>query len=299
MPDPISPHTDSPYTDSPHSESPHADSRHDTPFAPAATEAMGRSGVTGRWFVPEPDPLAPTRLFLFPHAGSGGLIYRGWPALLPEDIAYQVVQLPGRELRRGETSFRQIEPLVEALSEALLDELDERPFAFFGHCLGAQLAYRVTLAFERAGLRGPVLIGASGWTPVGFSMTTMEQARMPEDELIGWMKNLGSFPEDVYDDPEMLAMIIPALRADMEVSATYVDDGAAISSPIVAYCGKSDPLMPPEAMSAWIPRTPRFLGNSAFPGGHFYIDHHDHAVTVIADFTRRLSRELARQAAAR
>ena len=259
---------------------------------------LNRSGVTGRWFLPEPDPQAPARLFLFPHAGSGGMIYRSWPPLLPEDVAYQIVQLPGRELRRNEPTFRQIEPLVDALYEAIADELDERPFAFFGHCLGAQLAYRVTLELERDGLRGPVLIGASGWTPVGFSMTTMEQARMPEDELIGWMKTLGSFPEDVYDDPDTLAMIIPALRADMEVSATYIDDGAGISSPIVAYSGKSDPLMPWQAMAAWTSRTPKYLGNSTFSGGHFYIDDEEHRLAVIADYTRHLRRELERRQSA-
>jgi surfactin synthase thioesterase subunit len=255
--------------------------------APAATS----SGVTNRWFLPEADPVAPVRLFLFPHAGSGGLIYRPWPELLPDDVAYQVVQLPGREMRRNERSFREIEPLIEALYEALTDELDERPFAFFGHCLGAQLAYRVTVALERDGRRGPVLLGTSGWTPVGFSMTTMEQARMPEPELIEWMKTLGSFPAETYDDRELLAMIIPALRADIEVSATYVDDGAAVSCPIVAYCGRSDPLMPAAAMSAWIQRTPGFLGNSTFPGGHFYIDHHEHRVAVVTDFVRHLARQ--------
>jgi surfactin synthase thioesterase subunit len=250
---------------------------------------------TGLWFQPpDPDLDAPLRLFLFPHAGSGGLIYRDWPGLLPTDLAAQPVQIPGRELRRAEPPFLHIEPLVSALHEALVAELDDRPFAFFGHCLGAQLAYRVTLELDRHGDPLPLLIGASGWTPVGFSMTTMEQAHMPQPELVSWMKNLGSFPAEVYDDPALLDMIVPALRADLEVSATYVDDGAAVPCPIVAYSGKSDPLMAPESMLAWDSRTPDYLGNSTFPGGHFYIDHADHAVAVIGDYTRHLRRELER-----
>jgi surfactin synthase thioesterase subunit len=259
--------------------------------APAATAS---GGVTSRWFLPEADPVAPIRLFLFPHAGSGGLIYRPWPTLLPDNIAYQVVQLPGREMRRNEPAFFEIEPLIEALYEALADELDERPYAFFGHCLGAQLAYRVTLALERDGLRGPVLLAASGWTPVGFEVPTVEQAHMPEPELIRWMKSLGSFPAETFDDPELLAMIIPALRADIELSTTYVDDGAPIDCPIVAYSGQSDPLMAADAMSAWIPRTSAFLGHSTYPGGHFYIDNNENRVAVITDLTRHLARQLAR-----
>lgn len=248
----------------------------------------------GPWFRPQTaNPAPPARLFLFPHAGSGGFIYRSWPPLLPHDVACQIIQLPGRETRHAEQSFTRFEPLLEALYEAVVNELDERPFAFFGHCLGAQLAYRVTRELERDGLSGPVLIGASSWTPVGFAVNTMEQARMPEPELIQWMKNLGSFPEDVYDDPDLLALIIPALRADIEVSATYVDDGAAVSCPIVGYCGQADPLMPAAAMSAWEARTPRFVGSSSFPGGHFYIDREEHRLAVVTSFLRHLNRQLA------
>ncbi|MGW3402309.1 thioesterase II family protein, partial [Streptomyces zhihengii] len=100
---------------------------------------------TGQWFHPvEPSPDASVRLFLLPHAGSGAIIYRDWEKLLPADIAAQAVTLPGRHNRRTETMYEDWDPLVEALHEAVLDELDDRPFAFFGHCLGAQLAFRLT-----------------------------------------------------------------------------------------------------------------------------------------------------------
>lgn len=261
--------------------------------------AAGGHEAPGHWFRPQADSIPPARLFLFPHAGSGGLIYRSWPPLLPDDLACQIVQLPGRETRHSEPSFTEFEPLVEALYEALVNELDERPYAFFGHCLGAQLAYRIAHELERDGLRGPVLLGASSWTPVGFAVNTIEQAHMPEPELIQWMKNLGSFPADTYDDPDLLAMIIPALRADIEVSATYVDDGVAISCPIVGYCGQDDPLMPSAAMSTWATRTPDFLGSSNFPGGHFYIDRDEHRVAVVTSFLRHMTRQLARHPARR
>ncbi|MGQ0838306.1 thioesterase II family protein [Actinokineospora sp.] len=236
---------------------------------------------------------APLRVFLLPHAGSGGTIYRNWGGLLPPDFAQQIVCIPGRERRFAETAFMDIEPLVEALYEAILDELDDRPYAFFGHCLGAQLAYRVGVAMRRDGERGPILIGASGWSPEGFQQSTYEQAMMPEPDLIEWMKTLGSFPAEVYGDPQVMAMIIPALRADLAVVSTYVDDGAEVDVPLVSYSGKSDPLMAPRAMDSWQTRTTEYLGNSEFTGDHFYIDNPDHAVAVTADLTRHLQRRLA------
>jgi len=105
--------------------------------AAASTSGPAGPAATGRWFRRQGAPVAPTRLFLFPHAGSGGLIYRPWPPLLPDDLEIQIVQLPGRESRLKEESYREFAPLADALYEALVNELDERPFAFFGHCLGA------------------------------------------------------------------------------------------------------------------------------------------------------------------
>lgn len=246
------------------------------------------------WFETAPGRSdAPLRLYLFPHAGSGGTIYRNWDKLLPSDIAQHVVCLPGRERRFAETAYTEIEPLVEALYEAVLDDLDDRPYAFFGHCLGAQLAYRVAVCMRRDGERGPLLIGASGWAPEGFQQATYEQSQMPEPDLIEWMKTLGSFPEEVYGDPEVMARIIPALRADLAVVSTYVDDAAEVTAPLVSYSGKSDPLMYSGAMASWRTRTVEYLGNSEFVGDHFYIDDPGNAVAVTADLIRHLERRLA------
>ncbi|MFB6819304.1 thioesterase II family protein [Streptomyces sp. NPDC056347] len=247
--------------------------------------------TAGHWFHPvEPDPDARIRLFLLPHAGSGAIIYRDWPNLLPKDIAVQAVTLPGRHNRRDEETFDTLEPLQDALYEAVLDELDDdRPFAFFGHCLGAQLAFRTAVRLEQEGERTPVMIGMSGWSPIGFFRPTEEQSRMPDDEMLEWIKKLGSFPAEVYENPETLALVVPALRADLRIAAQYEDDGAGVSCPLASYGGDADPLQDaPDAMTHWADRSPRYLGHREFPGGHFYLDRH--ALAVTTDFARHLHR---------
>ncbi|MVO88421.1 alpha/beta fold hydrolase [Streptomyces sp. p1417] len=246
--------------------------------------------TAGHWFHPvESDPDAGIRLFLLPHAGSGAIIYRDWGRLLPSDVAAQAVTLPGRHNRHEEETYEDFEPLLDGLYEAVLDEIDDRPFAFFGHCLGAQLAYRLTVRLEREGERGPLVLGTSGWSPIGFYQPTEEESRLPDAQMLEWIKRLGSFPAEVYDNPEMLALVIPALRADLRVSAQYVDDGAGVSCPLASYGGSTDPLQQaPDAMSHWARRSPRYLGHSEFPGGHFYID--NHALAVTTDFARHLHR---------
>jgi surfactin synthase thioesterase subunit len=243
----------------------------------------------GRWFEPpEISPEAEVRLFLFPHAGSGVTIYKEWGSLLPPSIAFQCVQLPGRQQRMGETAYTDMPELLDALFDVVTAELDDRPYAFFGHCMGAQLAYRLAAMIERDGLPGPVLVGASGWAPEGFRTPTLEQSQMPEPEMKEWIIALGSLPPEVYDDQQLLALVIPALRADLAVCATAKDDFAKVSCPVVSYGGKADPLMLPGAMRSWPSRTRTYLGNSEFPGGHFYID--EHALSVTSDLARHLQR---------
>lgn len=246
--------------------------------------------TAGHWFHPvEPSDEAETRLFLLPHAGSGAIIYRDWAELLPPTIAPQAVTLPGRHNRREEDTYEQWDPLLDALYEAIVAEIDDRPFAFFGHCLGAQLAYRLTVRLAEDGMPAPALLGTSGWSPIGFFQPTEEQSRMPDAELVEWIKKLGSFPAEVYDNPEMLALVVPALRADLRVAAQYVDDGVTVDCPFVSYGGKSDPLQETaDAMTHWKDRGAQYLGHREFPGGHFYIDQHAPAVT--ADFARHLDR---------
>jgi surfactin synthase thioesterase subunit len=255
--------------------------------------AHGSSASHDRWFQPaEVPPDAKFRLFLFPHAGSGASVYKDWPEVLPPDVAHQCVQLPGRQDRHAEPTFTEMVPLIEALHEALVAQLDERPFAFFGHCLGAQIAYRLAVSLSAAGDRGPVLIGASGWAPEGFLVVSREQARMPEPELLEWVRTLGSVPKDIMEDPKALAMVIPAMRADLEVVASYVDDEAVIQEPVVSYSGKHDQLMSPGAMASWSSRTPNYGGNREFDGDHFYINHN--ALPITTDMVRHLRREAAK-----
>jgi surfactin synthase thioesterase subunit len=247
------------------------------------------------WFQPsEADPDSGLRLFLFPHAGSGASIYKEWPELLPGDIAHHCVQLPGRQDRSAEDMFTEMEPLVEALQDAITQELDDRPFAFFGHCMGAQLAYRLAVALEKSGRQGPVIVGVSGWAPKDFKTPTLEQAYMPIEELKEWIRELGSVPTEIMDDPKALEMIIPAMRADLAVVASYLDDGAPLSCPIVSYSGNKDQLMGPGAMASWTDRTSSYLGNSEFHGDHFYMNNIDNTIGVTSDLVRHIKRAAAR-----
>lgn len=244
-----------------------------------------------RWFTPaQPPPQARIRLLLMPHAGSGAAAYRGWSRLLPADIGVQALTLPGRQSRRSEPLPVDWETLLDELHQALLPTLDdERPYALFGHCIGAMLAYRLTVRLEADGDPTPELLGMSGWAPRGFYRAPAGYEKLSMSELAGPFKDLGAFPAELWADPDMLDLVLPPVIADFRIAAQYCDDGAVVDCPLLSYAGLSDQLLvEPGAMRVWTERSRRYLGHREYPGQHFYIN--DHAAAVMSDFARHLMR---------
>ncbi|WP_055529923.1 thioesterase II family protein [Streptomyces graminilatus] len=242
-------------------------------------------------------PDAEAQLFLFPHAGGSPLGYMSWSSDLPRGLELRAVQLPGRPGQSGEAPRSELGPLVEELCDAVEAELDGRPYLFFGHSLGALLAYRLTVGLTERGAVPPALLAVSGWAPelpdaIGLSLVH----RMPDAELLATVDRLGLVPTATPRERALLESAVPTIRADFSLVAGYEDDGARVPCPIAAYTGATDPLMPPGAMRAWSGRTESFLGVREFPGGHFYL--FEHAMAIQLDLDRRIRRQSAGSAPA-
>ena len=117
--------------------------------------------MTNTWIAGVDNPLAKMRLFCFPFAGGSTLTYRAWPRQLSPEIELRPIKLPGREDRFGEACFEAAAPLVRTLASFLLPYLD-LPFAFFGHSMGALLAFELTRELRRRGGPQPVCLMVSG-----------------------------------------------------------------------------------------------------------------------------------------
>jgi surfactin synthase thioesterase subunit len=261
-----------------------------TDSAVSSPPVAGDASV-GRWFTPAQLPEDNRiRLLLMPHAGSGAAAYRGWNRLLPAEVGAQALTLPGRQSRRGEPLPVDWEALLDDLHRTVLATVDdERPYAMFGHCIGAMLAYRLAVRLEAEGDPPPVLLGMSGWSPKGFFRAPSGHEKLSTDEFGGMFKDLGAFPEELWTDPDMLDLVLPPVIADFRLAVQYEDDDAVVECPLVSYAGGADPLLvDPDAMAVWTERSRRYLGHQVYPGGHFYVS--DHAAAVLSDFTRRLVR---------
>jgi medium-chain acyl-[acyl-carrier-protein] hydrolase len=217
----------------------------------------------------DPDPRL--RLFLFSHAGGGTNSWRGFREGLPPAIELCAVRLPGREERLSEPPFRRMEPLVDALSVALTAVLD-RPFAFFGHSMGALVALALARRLRDQAAPLPVDFVASGYSaPSAIRRRPRPLYQLPRAELIAELRLMGGTPPQVLDEPDLLDLLLPTLRADLEVSETWAAPGAPpLPTPILAAAGTEDASVSDEGLEAWRYETSQRFAWERFTGDHFY-----------------------------
>src|SRR5579872_609729 len=219
----------------------------------------------------KPSPKARLRLFCFPYAGAGALIFRTWSDGLPADVEVCPVQLPGRGTRLMERPFIHLSPLVEALAQALAPLLD-KPFAFFGHSLGALVAFELTRRIRREyGVHPARLFVSAGRAPQTPRGGPTIHA-LPEKELLAELRMLNSVPSQLLEHEELMAIMLPLLRADFSVYETYVyANEPPLNCPISAFGGLQDQRVKDCDLEAWRVQTSVSFSRRMFPGDHFFL----------------------------
>ena len=224
------------------------------------------------WIVSRKSPSqARLRLFCFPHAGGGAAIYRLWPDNFPSDINVCRVQLPGRERRLAEAPFTRLSDLVDALAPVLRPYMDI-PFAVFGHSMGAVIGF--ALAHELRTLYGvnPAhLFVASHRAPQLPQPDPIHQ--LQDDRLLAALRQrYDGIPAVAQQNEELMELILPVLRADLELCETYVyKDVEPLDCPISALGGQQDDEVSCEDLSAWHTHTKAEFSKKVFPGGHLFL----------------------------
>ncbi|MGH6656057.1 MAG: thioesterase II family protein, partial [Actinocrinis sp.] len=115
-----------------------------SPSAPSAPPAKAPDVRINPWLRRyHPAPSAAVRLLYFPHAGSSASACLRLSAALPPHGEVLGVQYPGRQDRFAEPPLPTVDALAAAVHHSLADLDDGRPLAFFGHSMGAIVAYEV------------------------------------------------------------------------------------------------------------------------------------------------------------
>lgn len=225
-----------------------------------------------RWIVRFGSSHRPNvRLVCLPHSGAGASSFAGWAASLPDWIEVCAVQLPGHETRYPEPLCTAIPPLIEAMAPALLPVLLERPTAFFGHSMGALLAFELARWLRRAAGVLPQRLYLSAHRAAHLPAHHPPAHMLPDDELWALVQSFNGTATEVLAHPELRQIFLPILRADFTACETYVyQPDRPLECPIIACGGLQDDSVTLDELDAWRVHTSAHFRLCMFPGGHFY-----------------------------
>lgn len=238
----------------------------------ATTSNPARSSARCVEIPGRPDPRARLRLFCFPYAGGGAAVYRSWSTLLPAEIQLAPVTLRGRGSRFTEAPLERLDEVTESLAEELAPYLD-MPFAFFGHSMGALIAYELTRLLRGRGGPLPEHLLVSGRRAPQVPSDRPDLHTLPEPDLKEELRRLDGTPEEIIASPELMELFLPILRADFSVCETYrYREEAPLDCPVSAFGGLEDRDVAREHVEAWRTQARGPFRVRMFPGGHFFLN---------------------------
>ncbi|MFD9355171.1 thioesterase II family protein [Streptomyces sp. NPDC060031] len=215
---------------------------------------------------------AGVRLLCLPHAGGAAGFYFPLSQALAPDVEVLAVQYPGRQDRHREPGIDDVRVLADGVVAALLPLLDDRPLALFGHSMGATVGYEVARRLEHgAGVRPAVLFASGRRAP---SRHREEWAHLKDDAgLAEELRLLGGTDGELLADPDLLRMVLPAVRVDYRAIETYRHRaGPELGCPVAVLIGEDDPRVTLDEATDWRHHTSAGHTLDVFPGGHFYLN---------------------------
>lgn len=242
---------------------------------PSTRVAPPADNSNGGWFERLATTGAPLlRLFCFPYAGGNAQVFREWQRYFAPQIEVCLVHLPGRGRRMGEPPFTRLQPLVQAVADVILPEIDGK-FAFYGHSMGAMISFELARELRRRNLSLPVHLFVSGRRAPSVPEPEPPIFHLPLQEFIAEIKRLNGTPDEFFENLELQELFLPLLRADFEIVDTYeyLPD-APLPCSITVYGGEQDEHVPAESLTAWEGQTSAKYQLRMLPGDHFFTDNH-------------------------
>jgi medium-chain acyl-[acyl-carrier-protein] hydrolase len=228
--------------------------------------------TTDGWFqFSATDEQVELKMFCFPYAGGTAKVFKKWEDFLPPAVQVISVELPGRGARLKEPPFVNIPTLIDELGDMIWPLLD-KPFVFFGHSMGAIIAFELSRFLRRKHGREPQTLFIAGRCAPQITRSAPATYNLPKDEFIEELVKLDGTPKEVIEHAELMELMIPLLRADFQLVQTYeYRADTPLRCPIVVYGGLQDYETPRDLLSPWKGLTSSRFALHMLPGDHFFI----------------------------
>jgi medium-chain acyl-[acyl-carrier-protein] hydrolase len=235
---------------------------------------------------------AKLKIFCFPYAGGAASVYKNWPDLLPPTVRVIPVELPGRGTRLKDPPFVSMPALIGVLAEAILPLLDT-PFTFFGHSMGALIAFELARYLRHECGYEPEMLFASGRRAPQVPDSNPVTYNLPKDEFIEELGKLDGTPKEVLEHGELMEMMTPLLRADFQLVQEYkYIANSQLQCPISVYGGFQDKHVSRDLLLPWRELTSSRFALHMLPGGHFFLRSSESLLSEL--LTRELHEVIAR-----
>lgn len=235
------------------------------------------------WWVRLRGDDARVRLLCLPSAGAGAAAYARWPELgASAGIQVLGARLPGRETRMAERPWSDIDQMVTALA-ASAERLLGRPLVLFGHSMGALLAFELAHRLRLDYQTEPAFLIVSGRTAPNTDIT-QRLSELEDGPLMAALTQLGGTPREILEEPELVSLMLPILRTDLQINDRYVyRSRPRLTCPIHAFIGRDDPLVDRRSCLRWAEETTGEFELREMAGGHFFFK------TAPGDFSSAIS----------
>lgn len=232
------------------------------------------NNVEEKWFsyVTE-HPDAKINLFCFPHAGSGPGVYAYWGRLLSNKFNFYPIHYPMRERRKSEPLPDSIQELAYLLAKDNKELFLEKPFAFYGHCMGGIIAYETAKSLETVYGIGPALTVISSSVAPDCPIEHQIDEKMDIKKMAEIFADMHYISKDLIEDDMYVKYFIPVLKADYLLQQKYiVTEIKQLNSPIFVMYGDSDEQIAREKLLRWQRFSTVKVSYRPIPGGHFFVN---------------------------
>ncbi|NXM37996.1 SAST synthase, partial [Gymnorhina tibicen] len=221
-----------------------------------------------------PDALC--RLICFAWAGGGTSQLAQWGKVFSDSIEVFCIRFPGRETSLIGPFAKDMTSIVDEVTNVLLKELKEKPFAFFGDSFGSYVSFAVALHLkEKYGLEPVHLFISGGHAPhsEGFlAVKSLPISDTKDEEILAHLQIIGETPSELLHNEDIRKQMVLTVREVFRVLQTFFFEKAEMDIPfscdITCFNGSDDKV---HDVQAWQELTSGDTSFYELPGGHFYL----------------------------